>query len=619
MADTPAMPLALTFIVYLRCLGNAFVYDDNEMIVLNRFIGDWAMLWKSLVNDSWWFRNPLRLPQSAYYRPLQDVWLAVNDHLFGLSPPGWHLASVIVHLIAVWLVFAIARELTTQRWTPAFAASFFGVLPIHAQAVVWPTAIPLPMSALFEMAALLCFIRREPRRHMAFAILFYAFALLSHESAVVFPAILAAYVVMFAPEAEQRTRLRDRLRRAAFETWPFFAEVGIYLAVRMLVLGFISRQNITNPMTAAQAILTLPSVLGVYALLLAAPWFAGPVHPVRVVSSPWSRDFVLPAVALGGITAAFLLGLWSSPRRKLYLFCGLWLAASLVPVLNLQAFSPLALVEDRYLYFGSAPWCVMFAELIVGAIADAELPLASVAAAGATVALVYTAILFHVEGFWHDEVVLFSTCTQMSPNSTLCHDRLGLALKQRGDLRQAENEFLIAQQLSPDDGANLYNLALVRSQIGDTTQAIADMKRALHLLPDAPAGAWVELAKIADLAGAGTERDDALARAAKLPGGAQAVETGRAELMLIHHDYAGAENLMRGATSRSPGDADSWTLLGSALADQGKDREALDAYRHALRLRPSADLRLAVTTLQLRIGQAGDGNVLDLQHRQKEN
>ncbi len=118
LSDTPLAALALTLMVYLRCIGNAFVYDDNEMILINRSIGDWAMMWRSFVNDSWWFRNPQKLPQSAYYRPLQDVWLSANYHLFGFAPPGWHLMTIAVHLIAVWLVFRIARELTDTRWTP---------------------------------------------------------------------------------------------------------------------------------------------------------------------------------------------------------------------------------------------------------------------------------------------------------------------------------------------------------------------------------------------------------------------------------------------------------------------------------------------------------------------
>ena len=55
------------------------------MIIVNRYIGDWSFLWKAFVNDSWW-SGPADLPQSHYYRPLQDVWLGLNYQVFGLNP-----------------------------------------------------------------------------------------------------------------------------------------------------------------------------------------------------------------------------------------------------------------------------------------------------------------------------------------------------------------------------------------------------------------------------------------------------------------------------------------------------------------------------------------------------
>ena len=104
--------LLLTMLVYLRCLGNGFVFDDHEMIVINRYLGQWSFLWKSLVNDSWWFRDPLHLPQSSYYRPLQDIWLGIHYQLFGLVPGGWHATMIALHLAAVWMAFKIASRLT---------------------------------------------------------------------------------------------------------------------------------------------------------------------------------------------------------------------------------------------------------------------------------------------------------------------------------------------------------------------------------------------------------------------------------------------------------------------------------------------------------------------------
>ena len=341
LSDTPIAALAITLIFYLRCVGNAFVYDDNEMIVINRSIGDWAMVWRSFVNDSWWFRNPNKLPQSAYYRPLQDVWLWLNYQLFGLAPAGWHLMMIAVHLIAVWLLFRIARELTDTRWTPIIAATLFGVLPIHAQAVVWPTAIPLPMSAVFMLAGFLCFIRgeRDTRAGKIFAPLFYAMALLSHESAAAFPLIVMSYVVLLERDSKGRRRSHGEsaLLRAVIAAGPFFIELAIYLVIRFLVLGFLSRLNLTSTMTRSQELLTIPSVLGTYALLLIEPWRAAPVHPVDIVSSALSSAFYLPLLALMAFLGAAIFALWNDRRRWLYVFCAVWIAVSIAPVLNLRA------------------------------------------------------------------------------------------------------------------------------------------------------------------------------------------------------------------------------------------------------------------------------------------
>jgi Flp pilus assembly protein TadD len=609
LSDTPLAALAITLLVYLRCVGNGFVYDDNEMIVMNRYIGDWAMVWRSLVNDSWWFRDPYKLPQSAYYRPLQDVWLSVNYHLFGLAPAGWHIAIVAVHLIAVWLLFRIARELTNSRWTPTIAAMLFGVLPIHAQAVVWPTAIPLPMSAVLELAAFLCFVRREHDRRASriLAPLFYAMALFSHESAVAFPLIAVAYVVLLGPGSASERNLsldampwRQRFMRAFIEAAPFFFELAIYLAIRFAVLGFISRLNITSHMTAAEQWLTMPSAVGAYVLLLIAPWRAGPVHPVEFVSSFTSREFYLPMLALMGLAGSALVALWKNPRRMLYLFCAIWIALAIAPMLNLRAFSPLALVEDRYLYMASAAWCIALAELAVSFFSGVKLSGQILVAMTATVTVVCAGILFHVESYWHDEVALFSTCVEMAPRSNLCHGRLGLALKQRGDAAGAEREFETGLEIAPDDFASLYNLGLVHVQMGHTEQAVGELKRALAMLPDAPAGPYVEYAKLADSIGKADDRDDALRHAEKLPGGLAVADLGRAQMMIMHRDFAGAEGLLRAAIAQDPSNPDEWTLLGAILVRQGRRDEALEAYRQSLKLRPDAALQRTVS--QVRAG-----------------
>ncbi len=611
--DTPALALVLTAAVYLRCVGNAFVYDDRDMILLNRFIGDWAMVWKSFISDSWWFLSPNHLPRGAYYRPLQDVWLWLNYHLFGFAPPGWHLAMIAIHLAAVWLVFEIARDLSSHRWTPALAAALFGLMPVHAQAVVWPTAIPLSMSAAFELAAFLCFIRRgRSRGRTMWALAFYALALLSHESAVAFPLILVAYLLILAPDrnaepaAGARKLSRERTIDAALATWPFFAALAGYLVLRLCVLGFISRHHASNPMTFAQVLMTLPSAIAMYLRLLVEPWSAGPDHPLEIVSSMLSRDFYLPAALVAAVALAAVLALGKAPHRRLYVFCAAWMVLGLAPVLNLREFPPLNMVQDRYLYLSSAAWCLMLADIAVALFERAQFGVTALAAGGAIVAAVYAGFLFHIESFWHDDFALFSTCVAMSPNSSLCHDHLALALTQRGDLKNAEHEFLIAEEIAPDDGENLYNLGLVHAQMGRTAEALGDLRRALVVMPQsvrAP-GMFVDLAKDADQMGAADLRDSALEAAARLPEGPAAVAIARAEMALRHGDFATAETLMRSASARNPDDAETWALLAVALDRQGKTPQAIEACRKALALKPDQNLTRALEKMLLRLGAA---------------
>lgn len=517
------LPILLTLAAYLRCLRNGFVYDDHEMVTLNRYIGGWPFIWKSFVNDSWWFRDPLRLPQSSYYRPLQDVWLGLNYHLFGPNPAGWHAMMIAVHLVAVGLMFVLAREFIAGRVGAVIAATLFGLLPIHAQAIAWPSAIPLPMSAVFEMAAMLFFIRRaqRPARYLTLALVFFAASLLSHESSIVFPFILIAYAFLLEPMHEDagdaadplHDRILDRIWRSAIVAAPFFAEVLVYLAIRSWELGFISRANRTNHMPLAEKLLTVPGVLANYLILLLAPWRAGPAHPVLPANSALAPQFYLPLLGLAATLTAVAILIGRSPHRRLYFFCAAWILIPIVPVLNLGALSPLALVEDRYLYLPSVGWCIFLGSVTARLLETRAQYSRYVAVAVGALAIAYGASLWRVEHYWHDEIALFSGCIEMSPDSTLCHGRLAMAYEEAGNWNGAAIELDIAERLYPDDGGTLYNLALLHDRFGAHRQAEDEMARALRLSPDAPVQPYLELARVADEAGDNAASERAGARA----------------------------------------------------------------------------------------------------------
>ena len=61
--------------------------------------------------------------------------------LFGMRACGFHLVSVLLHVLVVWLVFVLAERLTGDRVYAFVAAALFALHPIHTESVDWIAAV----------------------------------------------------------------------------------------------------------------------------------------------------------------------------------------------------------------------------------------------------------------------------------------------------------------------------------------------------------------------------------------------------------------------------------------------------------------------------------------------
>ncbi len=363
--------LTITALVYLRCLGNGYVFDDHEMIIVNRYIGDWSFLWKAFVNDSWWFRDPAHLPQSHYYRPLQDVWLGLNYQLFGLNPIGPHALMVGLHLLAVVLAYRIAARLTADRVAGLLAALLFGLLPVHAEAVVWATAIPESLAGTLQLGAFYFYLRYRDGG-------------------------LGSSLAMVAGAVRWRIaqpRKRDRVSRAGRGAWLSFrrstepAVAGSprhrpralwrqgrrgsgagrsFYRGRLDVSGGAAcgarihhQARRQQPGHAGPDHPDRSDGRGAQSRRDHQPVEAGPSHRIIWVNTARSADFWMPAAGLASDRPGGLDGARRQPATKALRFSVAWVFIAMAPVLNLGILYPNALVADRYMYFSSFGWCLM--------------------------------------------------------------------------------------------------------------------------------------------------------------------------------------------------------------------------------------------------------------------
>ena len=168
----------------------------------------------------------------------------MNYSLFALHPLGWHAGAIALHLVATYLVYLVARNMTGRSTVGWLTALIFGLHPIHHEVVAWISGTTESLFAVLFLAAFLAYLKsRETSRLVWMTVSScgcYALAMLSKETAIVLPALV------FAHSCGLRTPSISHLARNSF--WqrmvqgfkviaPYFP-VGLgYLVVRYMALS----------------------------------------------------------------------------------------------------------------------------------------------------------------------------------------------------------------------------------------------------------------------------------------------------------------------------------------------------------------------------------------------
>jgi hypothetical protein len=486
-AATLAAILIVTAAVYLPSLRNGWVWDDWVAIVGCDRLHSWSGIAKSFIYDSWWWRDPKHLPQSVYYRPLQATWFALNWMILGNHPVLWHLEKIALELIAVVLSFRVTQLLTRSTTIALLTAALFGLLPGNTESVVWAAAIGEPLSTALELGALCYLINRKPGRPrgLIMALTLYAGAMLSHETAILFPAIIALYVFLFEAgdersDGEARTLATTRRIGLALRVSAPFVLVAIaYMCARVYALGFnslfgvhfnfggtmIVRGFIAAPphYTPAQVLMTLPMVLITYLAVLALPAMAGPTHAVPWIThlQPLPSIYAAGLVLLGAI--AFVLA-WRSPYRRIYMFCAAWSLLTMAPALNLN--NLFYLVDDRYLYAPSFGWSLAVAVAVLQIAAIGSRARKAVGVAMAVLLVAYMASMMKTERYWHDNISFFEREVEIAPYDWGFRSNLATAMNSAGDLEGAARQLERGTALAPNDAPLRLKLAKQYKRMG---------------------------------------------------------------------------------------------------------------------------------------------------------
>ena len=433
--------LLLVFLAFANSLSGEFVFDDIKYIVNNESLRGPINPVKVLTTDELVFSanysKDIALP---YHGRLFTLWMMLGYRWFHLWTPGWHLLSLLVHLGATVLAFFTVREFLGQKSIATVTAILFAVHPIHSQAIAWITAGAHSLLTLFFLLSIYFYLRARSTHAIRFWILslaFFALSTLFKESALSL-ALVVIGLELFLPQGDWDNRHPSYslagIGRILIPSSGFLLISLLYLVERYRGLGFLSWEHPLNKDVAVfDVIFTIPSVVLSYLVHLIFPFRLSLIYAVDFIRSGTSNAFLISTLILALLVASlswlwrFLSRLEDKTAANAYVFAGLLFWIPLLPVLNLRAFHPEYLVQDRYAYLPSLGFCIgiaLFWILLLKKIKSSWLQIGVTA----TLAVGLLAGTAQENRIWHDSVALWSRAEANRANSWDVHYNLGLAL-----------------------------------------------------------------------------------------------------------------------------------------------------------------------------------------------
>lgn len=488
VAATPWMP----------GLRHPFLYDDIGIIAENDFLAERSNVFQTLSART--LADPGVINGR---RPAVLVSYFLDREWHGLQPAGWRVTSLLLHLGCAVMLMTLLRRSGAGEFAACAAGWVFALHPALVEAVHAPGFRADVLCLFFMLAALhgLSAMRKRPWAGLAWAGVCTALALLSKETALVFP-LLAACCLFGFPGAfpTERERRWAGVGVCTVLAGGFFVLWAMLPTDLQAVGGAWDGVSLRFP----QNLFSAPA-LWLRTLRFAAwPWPLNVTPPFEPVASPGTVRFWLGMAGLG-----IWLGVaWRlrtvAPRAALGMG---WMLVFFLPVANVwPLFHPVA---DRYLYPIVAGWAILVAEGL------SRWPARGRSAGLAGLAAIYAVLIILRVSEWRSAESLWSAAYDRNPRSATAATWLGLLRAEAGDLDGARSWYEAATAANPHATAAWINWGILEGRAGNWVESERLLRRAVELRPEGAKG-WHNLAIFLERQGRLDEAAEAAARAAAL-------------------------------------------------------------------------------------------------------
>ena len=456
----------LGLVLYGRVLNAPFFWDDHKMILEN-----WTIRDLSAVENIW---NEIDYPKSCF---LTFLTFAVNYHIGGYEPFGYHLVNVGLHVFNAFFFFLFVAQLfqtpvmrydersTEPGHFALFTALIFLAHPLQTQAVSYIWSRTELLAGFFGMLAVWLYVSARNQKHtfkLILSIFVFSMGVFARGNLVVWPLLVLLIEIVFY--GLSLSAAKSHIARC----WKIFF---VWLLAGIIAVGVLFYQLprwnmpwlLDEPMwSRCHYLLNQFRVVVTYIRLSFLPY----PQNVDYYFLP-SRSFFEPKTLLSfALILGILAGSFIQLRRRRWMAFGTaWFFISLIPVSTLLVLT--VLISESRVYFPLAG----FALFITGAINRSRMLRPRRGVILAVLIGIYCSLTLARNELWRSPMALMEDTVRKSPFHARAHTRLGMLYARAGRLDEAAAMFRKSIHLDPGFIAAYNNLGVLYAQTGQIERA----------------------------------------------------------------------------------------------------------------------------------------------------
>jgi protein O-mannosyl-transferase len=430
----------------------------------------------SFANIAWAFSHL----HADNWHPLTTITHMLDCQLHGLSAGWHHLTNVLLHCLAVVLLFLALERMTGALWRSAFVSAIFAVHPLHVESVAWIAERKDVLSAVFFMLTLLTYLyyTRAPSlgSYLIVAVAM-ALGLMSKPMLVTLPFVLLLLDYWPLRRFQGDTRLRTyQLLRFTLEKTPLMA-----LSAASSIVTFLAQRTAigwTEQLPVAERVSNAVVAYAVYIRQMLWPTGLAVFYPHPENRLPVGAVCLALSLIVGFTVVAFIF------RNKApYLVTGwLWYVGMLVPVIGILQVGWQG-HADRYTYLPQIGLYIALTWAVTDLTRSWRVQRIALGTAAAVVLGSLSCCAWLQTSYWRDSETLFTHALAVTSNNDVALNNLGIIYLDKGQLDEAIAKLQTAIDLRPENAPAQDNLAKALLRKGRVNEAMVHYRKFLELEP----------------------------------------------------------------------------------------------------------------------------------------